>query len=335
MKTQTLCKNISKKLVLLAGLCMTAAGCSSAPASSTTSSTAHSATAKTADGTVYENYGRTITIDHVPEKVLTFGPNCTELFAALGLQDKIIGTTLNNHSRGPLPEYADALADVPQLNYGSASREAVMGSGADFIYGIDWEFGEEGVRLDELDAFGMNAYVSSAKTLDEVYKEIEDLGKIFGIEEKASDLIAEQKERLADVEAKIDGADPVDVLVYDSGSAGIFTASGANYETKLLEAAGMHNVFDDLQDREWVTVSAEEAVERNPQVIVIHDYDSPSLEAKIEQIRSDPALSQLEAVQKERFIPISLESILPGIRLAYSVESLHDGLTKVMPSSKS
>ncbi|UNT95171.1 ABC transporter substrate-binding protein [Allobaculum mucilyticum] len=257
MKTQTLCKNISKKLVLLAGLCMTAAGCSSAPASSTTSSTAHSATAKTADGTVYENYGRTITIDHVPEKVLTFGPNCTELFAALGLQDKIIGTTLNNHSRGPLPEYADALADVPQLNYGSASREAVMGSDADFIYGIDWEFGEEGVRLDELDAFGMNAYVSSAKTLDEVYKEIEDLGKIFGIEEKASDLIAEQKERLADVEAKI------------------------------------------------------------------------------EQIRSDPALSQLEAVQKERFIPISLESILPGIRLAHSVESLHDGLTKVMPSSKS
>ena len=46
-----------------------------------------------------------------PEKVLTLGPNCTELFAALGLGDLVIGRSLVNHSRGPLPEYADIVKD--------------------------------------------------------------------------------------------------------------------------------------------------------------------------------------------------------------------------------
>ena len=94
-------------------------------------------------------------VSSIPERVLTFGPNCTELFCALGLQDRVIGSTLNNHSRGPLERYKEEYASIPQLTYGSATREAVMGSGADFIYGIDWEFGEEGIRLDELEQFGI------------------------------------------------------------------------------------------------------------------------------------------------------------------------------------
>ena len=35
----------------------------------------------------FDNYGREVTITQKPQKVLTLGPNCTELFAALGLGD--------------------------------------------------------------------------------------------------------------------------------------------------------------------------------------------------------------------------------------------------------
>ena len=62
-----------------------------------------------------ENFGREITISKRPEKVLTLGPNCTELFAALGLEDLVIGRSLVNHSRGPLEEYAQAVESIPQL----------------------------------------------------------------------------------------------------------------------------------------------------------------------------------------------------------------------------
>ena len=74
----------------------------------------------------FDNYGREVTITQKPQKVLTLGPNCTELFAALGLGDYVIGRSLINHSRGPLPEYADVVDHIPELNYSSATREAIL-----------------------------------------------------------------------------------------------------------------------------------------------------------------------------------------------------------------
>ena len=273
----------------------------------------------------FENYGRTVTITKKPERVLTLGPNCTELFVALGLKDHIVGTSLNNHSRGPLPEYEELYLDIPELNHGSATREAVISSGADFIYGIDWEFGDSGLDIQELEGYGMSVYMNAAATLEQQYQEIFDIGKIFGIEERAEEYINEQKGRIQTVGEKINGLGRPDVLVYDSGNSGVFTCSGTNFESLLIDLAGGNNIFDDLQDSQWVTVSYEEVIARDPDVIVIHDYDAPSIEEKIKEIKSDDILSQLDCVKNERFVIIDLESVLPGNRMAYAVEHLAKG----------
>jgi len=55
---------------------------------------------------------------------------------------------------------------------------------------------------------------------------------------------------------------------------------------------------------------------------LIHDYDTPSMEEKIAEIKANPVLSQLPCVQNERFAVITLESVLPGNRMAYAVECL-------------
>ncbi len=273
----------------------------------------------------FNNYGREVVVNKKPTKVLTLGPNATELFIALGLEDKIIGNSLDNHSRGALPEYKEAYAKIPELTYGSATREAVTTSGADFIYGIDWEFGGEALDVEELANFGITTYMNSATTLDEVYQEILDIGTIFSIENVAEAFVADQKARIAEVQKKVSDQKKVNVLVYDSGGDGVFTAGGTNLETLLIENAGGKNIFDDITDKQWTNVNYEEILARNPDVILIHDYDSPSLEQKIKDIKSDPALSQLECVQKENFVSISLESVLPGDRMAYTIETLAKG----------
>lgn len=111
-------------------------------------------------------------------------------------------------------------------------------------------------------------------------------------------------------------------MVYDSGNDGVFTCSGINFESLLIEYAGGHNIFSDLDEKQWITVSYEEVLAREPDVILIHDYDSPSVEEKIKEIQTNPVLSQLECVQNERFAVITLESVLPGNRMAYAIESL-------------
>lgn len=301
-----------KRIIMVIMALLLLASCAAEP----TTETATSA------GITFDNYGRDVVIEKIPEKVLTLGPNCTELFAALGLSDKVIGRSLVNHSRGPLPEFADAVSSIPELNYAEATREAILTSGADFIYAIDWEISDAGCNIEEAKAYGMDVYVNSATTLDAQYKEILDLGKIFGIEERAESFVEDQKARIASVGEKLSGKEPLKVLVYDSGNDGVFTCSGTNFESLLVSLAGGKNIFDDLTDKQWVTVSYEEVIKRNPDVILIHDYDSPSVEAKIAEIKSNPTLASLDCVKNNRFATITLESVLPGNRMAYAVESM-------------
>jgi iron complex transport system substrate-binding protein len=274
----------------------------------------------------FDNYGRTVSVKALPQKVLTLGPNCTETFVALGLVDYIVGNSLKNHSRGPLPEYAEVYKKIPELNYSAATREAVISSGADFIYGIDWEFGGDGLDIAELEKYGMTVYMDNATTLEQTYQEISDIGKIFRIEDRAAAFIADQKARMKVVEDKLSGEQKVTVLVYDSGNNGVFTCSGVNFETLLIGYAGGKNIFDDITEKSWITVSYEEVLARNPDVIIIHDYDSPSVEEKLLEIRGNSTLAQLDAVKNNRFVTIELESVLPGDRLAYTVEKLAKGL---------
>ena len=270
----------------------------------------------------FDNYGREVTVTKKPEKVLTLGPNCTELFAALGLEDYVVGRSLINHSRGPLDEFADAVNAIPELNYGSATREAILTSGADFIYALDWEIGEQGCNIEEVAEYGMTVYVNSATTIEQQYQEILDIGKIFGVEDRAEAYVAEQKARIEAVQEKLEGQDPVKVLVYDSGNDGVFTCSGTNFESLLVEMAGGVNLFSDLDEKQWITVSYEEVLARDPDIILIHDYDSPSVEEKIQEIKTNPTLSQLDCVKNECFATITLESVLAGNRIAYAIESM-------------
>ncbi len=272
-----------------------------------------------------ENYGRTISLNQQPTKVLTLGPNCTELFVALGLGDKVIGRSLVNHSRGALPEYADIVNSIPELNHAEATREAILTSGADFIYAIDWEISDVGCNIEEVESYGMNVYVNKASTLDELYKEIEDIGKIFGVEENAAAFINDQKARIQSVTEKVEtekskNVEPLKVLVYDSGNDGVFTASGANFESTLISLAGGENIFNNITDKQWITVSYEEVLKQNPDVILIHDYDTRTIDEKIAEIKANPVLSELDCVKNNRFTSIDLESVLPGNRVANTVE---------------
>ncbi len=313
-----------KLIALVLCLLMTTLALAGCGGSSTSGSGDEQASTASTEGypVTVKNYDREVTVDKKPEKVLTLGPNCTELFAALGLGDLVIGRSLVNHSRGPLDEYADIVNNIPELNHSSATREGVLSSGADFIYTLDWEIGEEGVVIEEVEKQGMNVFVNQAKTLDDQYDEIRSIGKIFQVEDKAEAFIKDQQDRIAAVQEKVKDQEPVKVLVYDSGNDGVFTCSGTNFETLLIELAGGKNIFDDLKEKDWVTVSYEEAIKRDPDVILIHDYDSPSVEEKIKEIKTNPVLSKLDCVKNDRFATIELESVLPGDRMAYTVEKL-------------
>lgn len=60
----------------------------------------------------------------------------------------------------------------------------------------------------------------------------------------------------------------------------------------------------------------------DPWCIIIHDYEGSSYDEKVAALKADPQLSQLDCVKNERFVRLSLEDAMPGIRCVSTVEAI-------------
>lgn len=270
---------------------------------------------------VFDDYGRQVTLEARPTKVVTSAPNTTELMVALGLGEYVVGTSYHNHSRGPLPEYEEVMNKIPEITHSAPTMEAVVGSGADFVYGIDWTF-EGDFTVETLAEHGIQVMTNAASNMDELYKEITTLGEIFGVQDRAKKLIEDQQKRIAAVQEKIKGQEPKKVLVYDSISGkGIFTAGKKNIFDQLIRLAGGNN-FVTIEDKAWTNISIEEAVKEDPDFIIITDYETPTADEKIAGIKNDPIMSNLHAVKDDHFLVIPLEAAFPSARAALVVETI-------------
>ena len=267
----------------------------------------------------FKNHGRSITVTKLPEKVVTAGPNCTEVFCALGLESYVTGKFMENHSQGALPELAQAVDGIPTIFEGYPSLKDITDSGCDFIYASSWIFGDE-LTVRGLEDAGITVYVSDAADLESLWGELRDLARIFGVD--AEELISSETARLDAVSEALNGVEPKKVLVLDSliGEK-VYTAGGANIETAFINAAGGINVFADLE-KPWDAVSREEVINSNPDFIIIHDYEGSGFDDKLAALKADPILSNLDCIRNGCIIKLPLENVMPGMRSALTVETI-------------
>ncbi len=125
------------------------------------------------------------------------------------------------------------------------------------------------------------------------------------MEERAEELVNDMQAQIAAAEEAVTGQEAIPVFVFDMAQEeGAYTC-GNNFTSKLIEHAGGVNIFNDL-DTTWATVSWETVVERAPEVIIIDDYGDTSLEEKIAQLKENPALATVPAIQNDRIISVTL-----------------------------
>ena len=65
----------------------------------------------------------------------------------------------------------------------------------------------------------------------------------------------------------------------------------------LISLAGGENIFKDI-DKEWASVNWEEIMQRNPDIIIIHEYRGVSGASKIEMSTSKSTFTRSECYQK-------------------------------------
>lgn len=314
--------------VLFAALMLVLAACSSADSGKQTDK-AEDTGAEQTEKVVINNEGFEMEYDKAPERAISVNQHVTEIMLALGLEDSMAGTAyLDDEVYAPLKE---AYEKVPVLADGYPSKEQVINEEADFIYG-GWSsaFGEKGIASrEELKDLGIGSYlqsssVNTAPSLEDIFADIRNIAKIFRVEERGEKLIADMTKDIEEIQAKIPEQDePYDVLVFDSGDTEVFTAA-QNFMNTLVTMAGANNIFSDV-DGNWATVSKEDAVERQPNMIVIIDYGNTTAQQKIDFLKADPALSQTPAVENEKFVILPLSAASEGVRVAEALEILAKG----------
>lgn len=278
-----------------------------------------------------ESCAATSTFKAAPSRAITLNQQATEIMLALGLERHLIGTAYLDDA---IPDrWLAAYKNVPVIAKQYPAREVVMAESPDFLFaGFASAFGEKALGSEkDWNALGIGTYVVNSEcrnqhpddvliTTAALYTDIERIGALFGAGDRAKAVTDDIKARLAAVAGKNPGAGRR-AFLFDSGTETAFSAGCCGTPALLLEAVGLQNISADVKGR-WADPAWEKVVIDNPEVIVLIEAEWSTAQEKIKHLKSDPVLSQLEAVKAERFIVIPFSQTLLGVRFVEGVEKL-------------
>lgn len=278
---------------------------------------------------------RTVSFESPPERAISNDVNLTEMMLVLGLADRMVGYTGISGWKTLDEEMRAGVAALPELSAKYPSKEVIVGADADFFF-AGWNYGMKvggEVTPETLAPFGIKVYELTEScahimergkaSIEDMYADLLNLGRIFDVEEKAQTLIEGYTADLAAFTGALDTGDPLRVFVYDSGEDAPFTAGRYAMPTALIEAAGGRNIMDDFE-KSWATVTWEEVVERNPEIVVIVNYGDVTAEEKRAFMMSNPAFADLDAVKYDRFVTLEYVEATPGPRNIQAIKTLAD-----------
>jgi iron complex transport system substrate-binding protein len=283
-----------------------------------------------------QSCNREVTFDAPPARAIANDVNLIEMMLVLGLRDRMVGYTGVSGWKTLDAELREGIAELPELSALYPSREVLLGAEPDFFF-AGWNYGMKvggEVTPETLAPLGIQTYEltescifvgpKAKSSMQDMYADLLNLGRIFGVEDRATALVAGYEAKLTEITAGVDRSTPLRVFVYDSGEETPFTAGAYAMPTALIEAAGGVNIMDDL-DKSWATVAWEPVVERNPEVIVIVNYGDVTADQKIAFLEGNPAFANIDAVRNDRYVVLEYVEATPGPRNIRAVAKLVAG----------
>lgn len=281
-----------------------------------------------------QSCNREVTFDAAPQRAVSNDVNLTEMMLALGLTDHMVGYTGVSGWKTLDETLRQGVAELPELSPEYPTNEVLLGADADFYF-AGWNYGMRvggEVTPDSLAEFDIAVYELTEScihimdkpkaSMDDMYNDLLNLGRIFGIEEKAAALVQGYKDEIAAFTASLPALDAAPkVFIYDSGEDKPFTAGRYAIPTAMIELAGGTNIMDDTASS-WLEIGWEPVIERNPDVIVIVNYGAVTAEQKIAFMKDNPAFKDIPAVANDRFVVLEYVEATPGPRNIAAIKRL-------------
>lgn len=340
-------------VILVFSLCLALAACGSdagtnaeAPVSGT-SDTEPAETGnqeQSAYPVTISNYDMETTYEAAPERIVSLSYSETEILVALGLGDRIVGIgEAENLVIDCLPEYQDEISGLniigASADGGVPSFETLLSVNPDFVYATSYALNAQyGVaELSDFQNNGINVYVSTGTyktgcTIEDTYQDIRNIAAIFGVSDRAEEVISEMQSTVDDVAATASSAEekPTVCAVSYCDASNLYVVGGLSIANSFIEAAGGENVYAS-EERATASVSWESLVEANPDYIIIFSNSggvgSSDAQDKIDLLKSLPELANLDAVQNDMFIEIPyFTATFISVQNANAIEQMAQGI---------
>ena len=138
--------------------------------------------------TVTDFLEKEITIEQEPKRIVSLAPSVTELIFALGAGDKVVGVT-------EYDTYPEEVKDIAKVGgFEGPNIELITAQKPDLVFASNLSGKEE---METIEKMGIPVVMIEARSIDDIYKSIEIIGKITDTEEKGKEIIEEMKKKLA------------------------------------------------------------------------------------------------------------------------------------------
>ncbi|MBN1763581.1 MAG: cobalamin-binding protein [Methanomicrobia archaeon] len=268
---------------------------------------------ETYGSTVIDDWGRPVTLEKKPERIVSLAPVNTEILFALGLGENVVGVT----EFCTYPPEAETIEKVGGMR--TVSVEKVIALNPDLVLALNLN-GEEAV--DTLDDYFPVLVIDQQKvtSIEDIFTRIALVGKITGEEERATALIVELRGRVESITNQTEGTEKVKVA-YIIWHDPLWVTGSGNFQNDPIEKAGGENIFADIED--WGTVSVETLIERNPDVIIVAGGHGAAEMKPYDFIMTDERFAVLNARKNGRVCSIDADIIArPGPRIVEALDEI-------------
>ncbi|MCK8517992.1 ABC transporter substrate-binding protein [Methanoculleus sp. 7T] len=254
--------------------------------------------------TVTDDFGETVTIRGIPQRIVSLAPSNTEILYALDLGDRVVGVT-------DCCDYPPTASDKPKVGgYSGVNIEKVIAAEPDLVFAAPGNTEDTVKRLRTL---GMTVVVLNPRTVDDVLQDVELVGEATGQEEQASVCVKELRNRIRAVTEKTEGLaekpSVAHVVWYDP----IWVSGRGTFQDEVIAMAGGTNAFGSVE--EWSIVSLEEFITTDPEYIFVSSGTGMSKDgynAVYDYFMNEPRMQRLDAVRNGHIYIINADIISRG-----------------------
>lgn len=276
--------------------------------------------------TVTDDAGTVITLNASPQRIVSLAPSNTEILASLGLLDRVVGVT-------DVCDYPPEVKNITRIGgYSSISIEKIAASRPDLVVASDITPQE---TVNRLRALGLTVVVIAPRNTGHVVRDIRMVGAMTGTGPVAEELAANLSARIAAAAPSSPAAYNLTVahVVWDDP---LYVSGNDTLQNDVIERAGGVNLFADRDG--WGTVSLEEFLMKNPDIIIVNGgggMDNVTKDVILEDFMTKPQFASLSAVKNHHVYAIDANIISrAGPRIIDAVDqvstiirSVHDERT--------